>query len=132
MALEFEISVTIPASPQAIYDSWLDSDAHTEMTGGAAEASAEVGGKFTAWDGYISGENLELEAGKRIVLSWRTTQFEASDPDSRVDILFEPEGSGTKLTLKHTNLPPHGNQYNQGWIDHYWVPLRTYLEQRER
>ena len=46
MTIEFTVSETIPATPQEIYDAWLDSDGHAAMTGGEAHASAEVGGNF--------------------------------------------------------------------------------------
>ena len=71
MTLEFTVSAIIPASPETIYEAWLDSDGHTKMTGSPAHATANVGGAFDAWDGYISGKNLELKPGERIVQSWR-------------------------------------------------------------
>ncbi len=123
MGLAFEVSGQIPASPQAIYDAWLDSDGHTQMTGSPATASAEVGGTFDAWDGYIEGKNLELEPGRRIVQQWRTTEFEASDEDS----LLEAEGDGTKVTIRHSNLPDHGMQYQQGWVDAYFTPMQAHF-----
>ena len=127
MSLEFEVSVEISASPQEIFDAWLDSEGHSNMTGGAAEASPEVGAEFQAWDGYIQGRNLELEPGRRILQSWRTSNFEDSDPDSEIEILLEPTEAGTKVILRHTKLPPHGTQYQQGWIDHYFVPMKQYF-----
>ena len=82
MPYSFKLVSTIPASPEAIYDAWLDSAGHSKMTGGEAKASDKVGGAFTAWDGYIWGKNIELVRGKRIVQSWRTSQFTDADPNS--------------------------------------------------
>ena len=84
MTIEFTVSAVIPASPEEIYDAWLDSDGHTNMTGSPAHATANVGDAFDAWDGYISGKNLELEPGKRIVQSWRGSSYSDSDADSRI------------------------------------------------
>jgi activator of HSP90 ATPase len=97
------------------------------MTGGAAEASAEVGGEFTAWDGYIWGKNLELEPGKRILQSWRTQDFETSDADSKLEIVLEAVPQGTKLTLKHTNIPDAGTGYKDGWVEYYFEPMKAYF-----
>lgn len=97
------------------------------MMGGAATASTELGGAFDAWDGYIHGSNLALDPGKRIVQSWRTTQFEASEEDSQIEVVLEEVDGGTKLTLRHTNLPPHGTRYEQGWKDHYFNPMKEYF-----
>ena len=127
MAIEFVVSALIPAIPKEIYTAWLSSEGHTQMTGGSATVSAEVGGEFNAWDGYIRGRNLELEFGKRIVQSWRTVEFEEDEADSRIEITLEPYGDQTKLILKHTGLPPHGGQYEQGWVDNYFEPMEEYF-----
>jgi len=127
MPLEFELSAFIPRPPQEVYDPWLDSKGHTKMTGAKAKVSDKVGGLFEAWDGYISGRNLELEAGKRIVQAWRTSEFADSEGDSQIEILFEAAKGGTKLTLRHTKLPAHGETYRQGWIDSYFEPMKAYF-----
>ena len=66
--------VVIPASPEEVYDAFMDARKHSEFTGSEATCDPTVGGKFTAWDGYISGRNLELEKGKRIVQEWVTAE----------------------------------------------------------
>ncbi len=62
------------------------------MTGGSASINSDWGGEFEAWNGYIHGKNLELEPGKRIVQSWRTSEFNADEPDSRIEITLEAVG----------------------------------------
>lgn len=132
MSLEFELSTIIPASPDEIYHAWLDSAIHAAMTGGGAEVSDQVGGLFEAWDGYISGTNLELEPGRRILQAWRTVEFASDEEDSRLEVLLEPAEGGTKLTLRHSQLPPHGEQYEQGWIDSYFEPMKAYFAASSR
>lgn len=127
MAMEFEVSDIIPAAPNQVYMAWLDSDSHTNMTGGAATASADLGGEFEAWDGYIHGRNLALEPGRRIVQSWRTTQFDASEEDSQIEVVLQDVDGGTMVILRHTKLPPSGGHYQQGWIDHYLTPMKEYF-----
>jgi uncharacterized protein YndB with AHSA1/START domain len=128
MSVEFEVSTVILAPAKELYDAWLDSERHTKMTGGAAETSAVVGARFTAWDGYIEGKNLELDEPDRIVQSWRTSEFDGSDPYSLLEVLFEPVDGGTRLTIRHSSLPPHGTQYEQGWVDNYFEPMKKYFE----
>jgi uncharacterized protein YndB with AHSA1/START domain len=130
MAREFIISTLLSATPDDIYDAWLSSDGHSSMTGSYATVSAEVGGEFDAWDGYIHGRNLELVPGKRIVQSWRTSEFKANEPDSRIEIILESVGDQTRLSLHHTDLPPHGGQYEQGWVDAYFKPMIEYFTSR--
>jgi activator of HSP90 ATPase len=132
MALEFVLSTLFPASPQEIYSTWMSSKGHSAMTGSPATVSPKVGGEFDAWDGYIHGKNLELESGKRIVQSWRTLEFSADEPDSQIEITLEAVGKQTKLTLKHTGLPPHGRQYEQGWVESYFEPMKEYFSSRKK
>ena len=127
MTLKFEISGLIPASPNDVYKAWLDSETHSKMTGGVAEVSEKSGETFQAWDGYITGTNLELEPDKRILQRWRTSEFEGPDPDSLLEILLEPENGQTRITIRHSNLPDHGMQYKQGWIDSYLNPMKNYF-----
>ncbi len=129
MQIQFEVSAVIPSDPEILYGAWLDSELHSAMTGAEADVSAEVGGSFSAWDGYIEGENLELVPGRRILQAWRTVEFAPEEPNSTLEILFEPAEHGTKITIHHTQLPAHGMQYKQGWIDSYFEPMRLYFGQ---
>lgn len=128
MAIEFEVSEVLPAPPEVLYRAWLDSDEHSRMTGASASASDQLGAEFSAWAGYIEGRNLELEQDRRIVQSWRTSEFEDTKEDSRLEVLFEPHPDGTLVTVRHSNLPDHGMQYQQGWIDSYFTPMRSYFQ----
>ena len=125
--MEFEISDLIPASPKEVYKAWLSSTAHSEMTGGDAKVSAEVGDTFEAWDGYITGRNLILEASKRIIQQWRTSEFKEDEKDSLLEIFFAEEDEGTRITIRHSELPEHGMQYKQGWVDSYFNPMKEYF-----
>jgi uncharacterized protein YndB with AHSA1/START domain len=126
--VEFDVSEVFQATPEELYQAWLDSEGHSAMTGGQAETSPESGAPFTAWDGYIQGRNLELTPPSRIVQAWRTTEFADSDPDSILEIRFEPVEEGTRLTIHHSQLPSHGTVYEQGWIDNYFIPMREYFQ----
>lgn len=131
MTYEFEQSAVIPASPAAIYDAWLSSKGHTAMSGAEATASPEVGGEFTAWDGYITGRNLELEPGRRILQSWRTSEFTAEDADSTIEVLLEPDAYGTRLRLRHSNVPTgHRGYEDGGWRSNYFEPMIAYFSTR--
>jgi activator of HSP90 ATPase len=128
MTYDFKLSCTLSATPEAVYDAWLDSAAHGAMTGGAAKADKRVGGAYSAWDGYITGKTLELIPGKQIVQSWRTNQFAANDPDSTITIELTPTKTGTQLTLIHSGVPDGQTSYeNGGWQDYYFAPMKAYF-----
>ena len=128
MPYTYTLTTTIPASAQEIYDAWLDSIGHSEMTGGAAEMSDEIGAEISAWDGYISGRNLELVSGERIVQSWRTTKFSDEHEDSIITVTLEELDDGTLLTLVHSNVPDDHRSYEEGgWQSRYFEPMLAYF-----
>lgn len=129
MSIDFEIAAQFPVPPEEVYTAWLDSDQHSEMTGGKAESSDRPVAPFNAWGGYIQGVNIELIPNQRILQKWRTSEFEEGDEDSLLEILFEPNGEGTMLTIKHSNLPANGMKYKQGWVDAYFTPMRDYFQE---
>ena len=126
---EIEIKETFDVLPEAIYQAWLDSKKHSNMTGGDASCSNQEGASFTAWDGYITGTNVELIENKKIVQSWRTSEFLKTDEDSLLTIELKKISDGTELTLTHKNIPKGQTQYKQGWIDHYFTPMKEYFSQ---
>ncbi len=127
MPYSFTVSDHLPAPPADVYDAWMSSDGHAAMTGGGAEIDPRQGGAFTAWDGYIQGTTLELEPGRRIVQTWRTADFAPDDPESRIEVLLEPEDGGTLFTLRHTDIPDGQSGYEEGWRDNYVEPMRAYF-----
>jgi len=133
MPYTFTLTTTIPASPQEIYEAWLDSLGHSEMTGGEATMSDEIGAEVSAWDGYISGRNLELVPGERIVQSWRSTEFGDEHEDSVITVLLEETGDGTLLTIEHSNVPDEHRSYEEGgWQSNYFEPMVAYFAERKR
>ena len=134
MSDSFELSTVLPAPPARVYAAWLSSDEHTAMTGASAGGGAKIDpcirGVHSAWDGYITGTTLELEPERRIVQAWRTVEFPADSPDSRLEIVLEPADGGTRLTLKHSDIPAgQGASYESGWVENYFDPMRDYFSE---
>lgn len=124
----FEMVEDLDATPGEIWEAWTNPELHTEFTGSEATGEAVEGGAFTAWDGYIEGRHVTLEPGRRIVQTWRTSEFPDFAPDSYVEILFEPIATGTRVTLSHNDIPEgQSARYRQGWTDFYFEPLRDWL-----
>lgn len=129
MPYQFTLKTTIPATPQQVYDAWLSSKEHSAMTGGVANVDPKVGGDFDAWDGYITGKTIELDPGRRILQTWRTSQFTEKDSDSIIEVLLESDGDGTLLTLIHSNVPDGQTSYEEvGWQQHYFEPMQKRFE----
>ncbi len=125
--MEFTLKTTLNATAKQIYSTWLSSEGHTNMTGGEASITDKIGGKFTVWDGYITGKTIELNPYNRILQSWRTSQFEEHEEDSILEILLNEINGETELTLIHSNVPKDGEHYKEGWENHYFIPMKAFL-----
>ncbi len=120
--------IVIPASPDEVYEAFMNAKKHTAFTGSKATISSRVGAEFIAWDGYISGKNLELEKGKRIVQEWRTTDFPADHPNSKLELTFKKTKGGTEISMIQSNVPSdQADDLAEGWNEFYWEPLKRYF-----
>ncbi len=125
----FEVETVVAAEPQRVFSAWMDGREHAAFTGGG-EAVVEpwAGGRFIAWNGYIHGILLGVDEGRRIVQTWRTSEFPPEFRDSRVVIEFEPARGGTRVVVRHSDLPhSHLKKYEKGWTEHYLKPLVRYF-----
>jgi activator of HSP90 ATPase len=122
------------ASAEQLYHAWLDSTAHTNMTGGEAICSTQKGGSFSTWDKYITGKNQKLIPNKTIIQTWRTTEFKSSDEDSLLTLSFREKEGKVELTLSHKNIPAaqEPERYKKGWIDHYFIPMKEYFSSQNQ
>ena len=129
-----EVAAEFKVSPKRLYEAWLDGKQHSAFTGGAqASVEARVGGEHTAWDGYIWGKIVTLEPHRRIVQTWRTSEFPEGSEDSQLEVLLEPTPGGTRLRLVHTRIPDgQGDRYRDGWDENYFRPMRSYFETESR
>ena len=123
--MEFTIETIIPAVPFQVYQAWLDSDQHSQMTGGGALITED---KFSTWDGYIWGTNLELKPHEYIKQTWRTSEFADDQANSIVEIFLEEHDNvHTLLRLHHSELTEDDIKYKQGWEEHYFTPMKAYF-----
>ena len=123
--------VRFKAAPQDVYKLLADSTLRTKVTGLRADISRKVGGPFSADDGRVTGVNVDLVAGKRIVQAWRRKDF----PDgvfsmATFNLTPTPDG-GTELVLTHRGVPKwliDGTE--EDWRNDYWAPMKALFAQR--
>jgi len=98
-----------------------------EWGGGPAEIRAEPGAAFTFWGGDIYGTVTAAEPPLRLVQEWWGD--DEWDEASLATFDLTPEGSGTRLTLAHTNVPhDEADNFDAGWDDYYLGPQKELLE----
>jgi len=128
MAKTIRQTRTFNATPRELYDALMETRKHAAFTGASASISRKVGGRISAYDDYITGKNIELVPGRKIVQAWRGSDWPEGLFSTAV---FELKGvrGGTKLTFTQTGVPEQ--QYEaikKGWIEFYWTPLTAWLE----
>src|SRR5262245_23616621 len=97
--------IVVPAAPEEVYEAFVNASKHAAFTESPATGSGRVGGKFTAWDGYISGVNRELVKGKRIVQDWKTSEWPEGAGPSTLELTFGAVKGGTEICMIHSNVP---------------------------
>jgi activator of HSP90 ATPase len=131
MAKALRQTVTLHAPPNEVYDLLMNSKKHGAFTHAKAEISTKVGGRISAYDGYISGKNIELKPGKRIVQLWHAADW-PDELESTVVFEFQKVKSGTKLIFTHKNIPMEDyDDIKQGWIENYWNLMKEYFDKKK-
>lgn len=123
-------TATFEAPVEQVYDLFMDEKKHSALTGSMVTMSRKPDGKFSVFDGYCHGYNIELVEGRKIVQAWHFA--EDGWPDDHFSIcnfVLEKDGAKTKLKFLQTNVPEQNvESLKQGWKDFYWDPIKEYLK----
>jgi len=121
-------TVTFNARPHEVYEMLMDSEKHSEFTEAAAKISRKVGGRFSTYDDYSTGTNIELLQDRKIVQKWRGSDWPEGHYSVATFELQDSEGK-TRLAFTQTDVPE--DQYeaiSQGWKEFYWEKMKAYLK----
>lgn len=137
------MEVNFNATPARVYDALTDAKQFNKvvqlseemksmgLSAKPVEMSREAGGAFAAFGGYVTGRQIELVPGQRIVQVWRAGGW---DPGLYSIAKFElaAQGSGTRLVFDHTGFPQgKADHLLAGWRRNYWEPLAKFLAQSQ-
>jgi activator of HSP90 ATPase len=124
-------TVVLPATANELYDMYMDSGVHGEITGAPAKISEEAGSPFEAFGGLVTGKTIQVVKHRLIVQAWRSVNFRKTDPDSTLIISFTPEDGDGRIDLVHLHVPAGDFQgISGGWDSRYFAPWLTYLRSR--
>jgi uncharacterized protein YndB with AHSA1/START domain len=125
--VEVQVSRNIDASPERVFDAWLDPASVRKWlfatpTGQMlkVEVDGRQGGKFVIVerrpdiDAEHVGEYVELHRPSRLVFDFSVPQYSAESTRIAVDIT--PDGPGSKVTLTHEGvLADYAERTKAGW-----------------
>lgn len=129
---------TIPATPEELFDAWLDAESLAEFMRPGTEkrttatCDPRVGGKFeiimrVGKEEYPHrGEFRVIERPVKLVFTWlsKATRFN----ESVVTVEFHKRGKQTEVVLTHTGLPPEAEgDHTKGWSE-----ILEHLQEVER
>lgn len=120
------VTRTIPASPEQIFDVWMDPKSPGGPWFGAERVilNPAVDGLFyfgvrhegRTWPHY--GRFIRIDRPRSVEYTWISEATKGIE--SVVLVTLEPRGNQTEVTLHHSNVPddPIGRQHKDGWA---WV-----------
>jgi uncharacterized protein YndB with AHSA1/START domain len=139
-AESIHIEPVIKGSRKRVYDALTDSRLFDKVVqlsaavtsgmvkgGPPTQISTEPGGAFSLFGGYVTGRQIELVPGQRIVQVWRAGSWEPGEYSLAKFVLIE-QGSATKIIFDHTGFPGDQAQHLlEGWHGNYFDPLAKSL-----
>jgi activator of HSP90 ATPase len=124
-------SVTLPASPDQLYDMYLDPAVHSAFTGTPVTISPQPASAFEAFGGLLLGRMLAVSPKRMIVQAWRANHWKPEDLDSTLVLTFWPDAKGGRIELMHVNVADHDFEgVTEGWKKYYWDPWRAWLDKK--
>lgn len=116
-----EVSVHIAARPETVFPYFTDPARYVRWMGTSATLDAVPGGSYRVGirDGVeAAGEFLEVDPPHRVVFTWGwTDRFAVSPGTTRVEVTLTEEDGGTRVVLRHHDLPGEElrEQHRGGW-----------------
>lgn len=126
-------SVPFNCPPTTLFELYMDSAKHAAVTNHPAKISRRAGGKFSAFNGALSGKNLLVIPNQLIVQTWKSTNWKRGDLDSILILQFSKTPTGSQVDLTHVNVPVQDHRgVTNGWEKYYWKPWRDYLAAKSK
>lgn len=100
--------VDIDAAPDTVYRMWTTADGLCAWWGNEADADPRPGGVIRVdidGENVMVGEYVELEPPHRLVFTFGWQNGELGPGSTKVGVLIEARGTGSRLTLRHDGLP---------------------------
>jgi uncharacterized protein YndB with AHSA1/START domain len=116
---EISREVVIEAKPETIFPYLTEEAKMKEWFGEIVEADARPGGIFHVGtnDGmHCRGEYVEILPFEKVVFTWGGLH-DMEPGESTVEVTLKPEGSATRLTLRHYNVRQReaADGFADGW-----------------
>ena len=123
-----ECDVLIDASPETVFEFFVDAEKMLRWMGVDGELDARPGGVFSveitpAW--LAVGEFTEVDRPRLVAFTWGWEGGPVAPGSSLVRVTLEPDGNGTVVRLRHSGLPNEEmlESHKGGW-EHFLARLQ--------
>ncbi|XP_068110572.1 activator of 90 kDa heat shock protein ATPase homolog 1 [Hyperolius riggenbachi] len=121
---KFSMKEMFMTSPEELYRVLTCQELVQGFTHAPAIVAAEKGGKFQLLGGNVSGEFVELESEKRIVMSWRFKTWPAGH-HATITLTLSENGGETELQMEARGVPQSEEQHTKdGWKRYYFDGIK--------
>ena len=116
-----EVSLHIAAAPEIVFPYFTDPARYVQWMGHEADLDPVPGGTYRVRmrdTVETGGEFVEVDPPRRLVFTWGWSGDPTVPPGStRVVVTLEPEANGTRVVLRHHDLPGDEQRlhHQQGW-----------------
>jgi activator of HSP90 ATPase len=120
----------IPADPAQVYAVLADATALSALSGMPGVPGRSAGEEFSAFDGHVTGRQIELVPGERIVQAWRFAVW-APGTYSIVRFSLAAEAGGTRLVIEQHGEPEDWHDHvDTNWPTFYLKPLTEHFSRQ--
>lgn len=124
--MDFQYKLEIIADPEEVFAALTNAFQIELWSGYPADMKPEAGYVFSLWEGDITGVNLEVVPGRKLIQEWF---FGEQEEPSIVRITLKKEGARTMLDLLHTHIPADVyEEITEGWREYYLGSMKSMLE----
>ena len=133
MALDIEFEFILTAKPERVMQLLTDTGLIRSWSGGVAVLENKEGGRVEMFDGWVTG-NIVKTGARELAYTWKTTEWPEGATASEVHYLLADDEAGTKVILKHSNLPDEEERksHESGWTDYFFDPMEDYIAVTEK
>jgi uncharacterized protein YndB with AHSA1/START domain len=114
--------ILVDASPETIFEFFVDPEKHRQWEGTDVELDPRPGGVYrvlVAGRHQAAGEYVEIVTHEKVVMTFGWAGSPIGPGSTRVEFRLIPDGAKTLVRLTHSDLPDEAvEQHVQGW-DHY-------------
>lgn len=128
MAFDLQLEYVLSGKPKRVMELLTDPVLIRKWSGEDAVLENKQGGAFEMFDGWVKG--TVLKTGEReLAYTWKAANWAEETKPSEVLYLLKEDEAGTRVILRHTNLPSEEemNSHRAGWTDFFFDPLEDYI-----